>query len=470
MARSSRPFRFAVLADVAQLAEVVCLIIAIGSGHALNCNAQEALDGTSEDPSESLTSWQYFQELPLPAETESEARWYDLVLTTTVFDAARLDLADLRLFDAAQREVPYAMRIRKPEFTREELTASEFNRTEGPENSSELSLDLGTDKVEHNEVELHMAGEGFRRRAELEGSDDASDWRQLAEQFLIRFQRGNEELHDRTITYPPSRYRYLRVRLFQDPVVDEKPVEIESALVYHRVEVPGELITRNAQVGPREPVRADGAPGSAWVLDLGGNAVPCEQIAVEIANADFVRDYYIEAAGPPDSGEPFYRISSGTWRRQAGEEIKNLIAEFSEVTAARLKLVVIDYRNPPLDVGAITYSAPVRQVVFSRAESLAGPVRLYFGNPHASAPRYDFARNLPQRLQPPPDRLDPGPRQENPTYTPEPLPLTERWPWLIYVVLGTTITVLGALIASLGRAAINDHDGRQSTTQAGEQQ
>jgi len=41
-----------------------------------------------------------------------------------------------------------------------------------------------------------------------------------------------------------------------------------------------------------------------------------------------------------------------------------------------------------------------------------------------------------------------------------PLPLTERWPWLIYVVLGAACLVLLAILGALARAALARHDAR----------
>jgi hypothetical protein len=107
-------------------------------------------------------------------------------------------------------------------------------------------------------------------------------------------------------------------------------------------------------------------------------------------------------------------------------------------------------------------AAPARVIIAEPGKSPVGPWRLYFGNPKAEAPNYDFARNLPPRLEPPPARLKLEPRQENPVYQPEPLPLTERLPWLIYVLLGAAVAVLGLLIASLARAAITAADARDA--------
>jgi hypothetical protein len=83
-------------------------------------------------------------------------------------------------------------------------------------------------------------------------------------------------------------------------------------------------------------------------------------------------------------------------------------------------LVVIDHNNPPLEVQSATLTAPARQVVFARPADDAGVLRLYVGNPKASSPEYDFARNLPIQLDPQPARLALGPPRDNPAYRPTP--------------------------------------------------
>jgi hypothetical protein len=414
----------------------------------------EAPDGGS------LRAWRYVQDLPVPP--GASARLDDFVLPAAVFDGARLDLGDMRLIDKAGREVPYDLRVRRPDYREEAVPASEFNRSAGPGRSAELALDLGPNAPEHNEVEVALPGLDYRRRARLEGGADGTEWRTLREKGLIRFRVGDKEIEDRRIAYPPSRFRYLRVRVESDPVVDQKGVEVGAVRVRRRVEVPGEYLVQPGRLGPREPVRAGDGPGSAWVIDLGGDRVPCERIDCEVADAEFVRNYAVEAGGPPGSDEPFRRVGSGVWRRRAGEVRTPMVAEFGEVQASRLRLVVTDYSNPPLDLRGATFRAPARQVAFALPAGASGPLRLYSGNPKAEPPRYDFARNLPARLEPPPTRLTLGPRRENPAYQPEPKPLTERWPWLIYLVLGAVSLGLGVIIADLARTAAALHDARRA--------
>jgi hypothetical protein len=136
-----------------------------------------------------------------------------------------------------------------------------------------------------------------------------------------------------------------------------------------------------------------------------------------------------------------------------------MVAEFNEVRAARLRLTITDASNPPLSVAGFTFGAAARQIVVSRELARVNSLALYYGNPEALPPEYDFARNLPERLQPAPDRGSLDTPQPNPAFIPEPKPLTERWPWMVYVVLGAVSLVLAGLIVSVGRRAIDQHDG-----------
>src|SRR5258708_5088712 len=65
------------------------------------------------ESNEALRSWQWFHELRQPKGTETG--FVDGLLPAGVLDKARPDLADLRVRDAQDREVPFAVRIRKPQ-------------------------------------------------------------------------------------------------------------------------------------------------------------------------------------------------------------------------------------------------------------------------------------------------------------------------------------------------------------------
>ncbi len=116
-----------------------------------------------------------------------------------------------------------------------------------------------------------------------------------------------------------------------------------------------------------------------------------------------------------------------------------------------------DNRNAPLQLEQVTYSAAARQIVFAPSAG-TNSFNLYIGNPKARQPGYDFARNLPEQLDPAPTRVVVGRALSNPAYTPVPPPLTERWPWLIYTVLSAASLVLVGILLSLSRTVIARHD------------
>lgn len=401
-----------------------------------------------------LQGWAYYQEIELP---QAAAEHFDLLVPVSVFDGAREDLGDLRLYDAADAEVPYALRVREQKSTQEKIESKRFNEGKGPQGSGEMSLELPEQRKGHNRIDLKLDGQNFRRRATVEGSDDGESWSELADENLLRFQSLDKE--NLSLRYSASSYRYLRVRVYRDPEVDEEPVVIQAAEVSRHVDVPGEYVTREAVLSEREAVRSDFEPASAWRIDLGGKQTPVRWLYAEIAEAEFARDYQLQAA-TNNRFFPFETLHVGNWQRRAEDEVQPLQIELDqELRAHRLRLLVADHANPPLNIERVTYSAPARQIVFANTGKLQSPLRLYFGNPEASPPKYDFDRTLPERLAEPPHRLEAGERQDNPNYVPPPKALTERWPYLVYVVLTLVCLALAALIVSIARMAIHlaDH-------------
>ncbi|MGA2067433.1 MAG: DUF3999 family protein [Thermoguttaceae bacterium] len=440
----------------------VCLLVAAVAGWTAAGGVAAAPSGGAGEPAEALSAWPWQHEIQLPK--PGVAGRVAITVPVSVFDEARRDLGDLRLYDGRGREVPYALRVRSARNERQQLAAQEFNRQANADRSVEVSLDLGPRPAEHEEVDVRTAGSDFRRRVVLEGSDNRRDWGTLlGEAWVVRFRVDDRDLDIHRLHYPAGRFRYLRVRVYPDLGKPADAPKIEAVGVYHTVREPGEYVTRPAILQPREAVPAKGGPGSAWVLDLGGRHVPCEKLLLEIDGAEFVRPYQVEelpeGEGLLEGEGPRQVVASGQLRREAGEARKPLeIPLGREVQARRLRLVVTDHHNPPLAIHDAHYTAAARQVVFERGKDLVEPLRLYAGNYAAGPPHYDFAAALAAVLEPQPATAELGPPEPNPIFEPEPKPWTERWPWLVYVVLGVAGAGLLAMLGGLARAAIRRHD------------
>jgi hypothetical protein len=74
---------------------------------------------------ESLVRWPHYRELTVPDGNPALA---EFLLDTEILGAARQDLGDLRLYDSANKEVAYALRILRDSVTVNDFEAHEFNR------------------------------------------------------------------------------------------------------------------------------------------------------------------------------------------------------------------------------------------------------------------------------------------------------------------------------------------------------
>jgi hypothetical protein len=236
-----------------------------------------------------------------------------------------------------------------------------------------------------------------------------------------------------------------------DELTDRQAPVITGVKVMMAVRAKGELTTWAVTVPPYQLLRAQGAPASAWTIDLGGR-VPCDRLSLEVDDESFSRPFQIEAIDDPQN---IRLVASGELTRRIGEERRPLLITFDkEERAHKLRLLINDYSNQMLSISSIKAAAPARQLVFELKEAAAQPLRLFFGNPKATPPHYDFEKEVPERLRPEPVRSEVGAVVQNPDYRPEPLPLTERIPWLIYVVLAASCLALAMILISLARASL----------------
>lgn len=384
---------------------------------------------------------------------------YDLIVPLEMMDKAQEDLADLRLYTADGREIPYAPRIRKEIDEKQEVEARVFNQARIGATTSEMSVDLGESAGEHNEVEIDTAGSNFRRRVEVEGSDSSKEWRTLKTgDVIFSFGSQNKIVESKRVSYPASRYRYVRVRVFSDELSDKQAPVIAGVKVMMVVRERGEFTTWPVTVPGYQLVRNEGSPASSWTIDLGAR-VPCERLLLEVADESFSRPFQVETGDDPQN---LRLVASGELTRRVGEPPRPLTVTFdTEVYARKLRLLISDFSNQALSITAITPAAPARQIIFELKEPSAQPLRLYCGDPKATAPHYDFEKDLQSRrsnVSSPsaqPSRCEVGTLADNPGYKPEPLPLTERVPWLIYVVLTISSVALAIILIGLARSTIH---------------
>ncbi len=416
---------------------------------------------SAQPPSpESHTRWQWLATIKFPE--GDKAGLHSVVLTPQVLDHGRPDLADLRLYDENGREAPYALRIRNPSGDFRPLPGREFNSVTHEDHSAEVSLDLGDFTGDHNEVRISGSGLNYRRKVTLDAGDDGKNWKPLLRDGVLYYFSAIGQLFDqRTLTYSPSRFRYLRVKVSRDPGIPNDEPGPVHVTVYHAAADPGLEVRWEAQLSEREPIRQDGEYASQWYLSLPGHElVPWETLVLDADEKEFSRRVRLDNA----DGENLVPISQVAWERSGDDRRPLTIALPNSLTARRLRLAIVDQRNPPLTLRLLSATAAARQLIFERNAGRNNSLQLYFGNPDAPNPGYDIARTLPTKLEPPPTALTLEDPRKNPDYIAPPTqkpPVTERLPWLTYTVFGLATLGLLLILISLARSAIRRHDAAE---------
>ncbi|HZU27181.1 MAG TPA: DUF3999 family protein [Bryobacteraceae bacterium] len=415
-----------------------------------------AAAGSAQAPGapEPLTAWRYFKEIQSPRGPVL----VDFLLDAETLDKARPDGADLRLYDSSGREVAYVLRVRRAVESSTDFQPRVFNKAvQGA--SAEISCDLGEEPQEHNEVDMDSAGSNFRRTAEVEGSADGDHWSTLArDAILFRFSAQDRTVEQKAIVYPVSRFRYLRVRIERDPQADRSAPEIQDIRVRRTMNMRAENASYPAALQSREPDRVDGRPASIWRIDLRAR-VPLDRLRLATEEIGFSRPFRLQNIDDP--ADPV-EIASGDLARRDDASSPEPVIGFAETFAHHLKLIVTDDRNAPLRITNAGAAGAAREVMFEADAAVAPPLRLYYGNRRALAPHYDMAARMSPDQQRAPVRVMLGAERANPAYQPEAQPLSQRLPWLVYVVLAAATLALVYMLLKILREA-SEKFGRTAT-------
>jgi hypothetical protein len=320
-------------------------------------------------------------------------------------NAAGGGLADLRLVDAAGREVPYLLvqpARRGPEWRDGRLLPLAPTKTE-----SGFEVDLGAaGPVDRLRVSGLPAP--FLKRFRLEGGGDRSHWTLLVPQGTL-FDLPDERLRQTEVDFPPGDFRYLRMT-WKDTSSARQPLPGGAAARLARAVDPGPP-TRVPVACERRPSE----PGkSRFHLRLPGARLPV--VALELAvpggpllRAATVTEGRLDAERSRDTTEITpVRLGEATLRRAvrgdlAAADLRIPISQIGAPEGPDLELTVDDGSNPPLDLTGVTaVLAPLPWIYFEAAGT--NPLTARFGDPRAAAPRYDLeaAREEISRRQAPP--------------------------------------------------------------------
>lgn len=290
-------------------------------------------------------------------------------------------LSDVRIFDAAGREVPYLLVYppRESEWVGGiVLPVADTRKTSG------FEADLGAVRpVDMFAVEGLPAP--FLKRLVLEGSGDREHWTVLAAEGTL-FDLPQERLQQLSIPFVTGVYRYLRVT-WNDTNSGRMPL---PRSVRARV-VPGDAIPHRPLIAAVGVQRRTSEPGrSRYRLRLPAAGLPVVAIALDVGPGHIFRTASVREARFEGSQAAPIELGRETLTRieRDGVTAASLRIPVSPPREAELDLVVDDGSNPPLDLRGV--SIELAELPWIYFEAPGGPLTARYGGRSAAAPVYDL--------------------------------------------------------------------------------
>jgi hypothetical protein len=316
--------------------------------------------------------------------------------------AAKKDLGDLRLYDAAGREVPYLIippSSPKPRFVEGRILGVASTKT-----TSGFEVDLGSTQTVDR---LHLDGlpVPLLKRARLEGSGDRTHWTLLAPEVTI-FDLPEPQLRNTDVDFAAGDYRYLRVTW--DDRASARVVKVGSASA-----------RLHGSEAPPPPLRAtttfrkvSSEPGkSRYRITLPGSHLPVAAIELRVANGNVYRDAAVTEPRLANGQVVPVPLGSAKLRRaeRDGVVAEELGVPVTEPEGPDLELVVNDGGNPPLAIdGVVARLAPLPWIYFESDDGSTLTARS--GDAKATTPQYDLEakREAAAHSHPPPAKWSGG--------------------------------------------------------------
>lgn len=356
-----------------------------------------------------------------------------VVVDEEIWNRARPDLADLRIYDG-ETQVQYAINEERGGMISRQQPARILNLGNV---SGHTEFDLDMAQVgEYARIRLQLDAKDFVVTASVAGSNElgAKSTTQLPPSTLYDFSR--EELGSNSVLkLPASSFRYLHLRLS----AGISPPQVKGASAYNLEESKAVWTSvgscgASSQVGRTTVITCTSPP-----------RVPVDRVRfrVDPKQANFRRAVMLS-----DSSRERYETGGDITRVRMNRGAATVVSEEMDVPTAgrsfgQLKITVDNADNPPLNLSGVELLSVERRLYFDPQGK--SQLRLYYGDSKLTPPVYDYARFF--KADPAAAKAELGPGAHNESYSarPDDRPWSERHNAVLWLAMMLAVIVLAAL-------------------------
>lgn len=381
-------------------------------------------------------AWRYFKETDVTA-----ADLIQIDLDDDIFGASKKNLADLRVVDEKNQEVPYKLVGKEEVVAQKEYPVNLLNNSFLPGESSSVIVDLSSSGNIIDNLKVLTRSENFRCNARVLGSEDAKNWNVLKDDGYIydyTDKRGGFSSQETRVFFPASFFRYYKIELS-----GENLVKIDTVLASQRTENKTRETERRldfslSQNGEQKLTQV--------VIDAGFEGLPLHQLSLKTKNQNFNRTYAVYSSSDKNN---WRKITQGYIFQYDTPKFKgdNLKINFLENGDRYIKVEIFNNDDAPIEFSEVVGISGYRGVIFQVKDNQR--YRIFYGNAKAAASRYDLEKYF-QYLDTKNVRIVKlSAQKENVDFIPEKepeKPLSERIPFLLPGALLSAIALLLILV------------------------
>lgn len=358
-------------------------------------------------------------------------------------------LSDIRIIGSDGREVPFTIQKASVVYKNEEKNriGKILNPVKFEDGSSQVTIDFGETLFLHTHVLLHIAGTNYMRKTEVESSTDGVTFGLLSKGGLIYdIVEEYKNYLNSTITYPVTNARFLRITISKGEDSGTLIVNGAKTVISDKSDIEKQSygsFTLKVLDSKRDKDKRD-------IVNLGElkKNIPFNNITFRVKDEEFVRRVIIEASTHKES---WFTIGQGIIykiKNVAGERTDSqLLGVDIEPTSHKfIRAVFIDEDNAPLQIVKVEVTYPLEIIQFRTKNP--GKNLLYIGNKEASVPKYDLASIISQSDRISSKEVTLLKCKKNTIKAPgedkEELPLTEKYQFILKILMGLVLLVLSA--------------------------
>lgn len=360
--------------------------------------------------------------------------YYSLVLSPQLLGKQGGDLADLRLLNDQNQEVPYLLRKERDVAVTSLYKEYEIIEKAYKKDAISHLIFSNPDKKAIDNISFLVKNTDVQKRARLSGSDDKQNWYVIKNNYLLHSMKSEDETTElKILNFPLSDYAYFKLEIDDNWRL---PINILGVGYYDTEKVKGLSTTFDWTITEQK----DSLKTTYVRLDL-PDTTYLENLKVEVSGAEYYSRYTKVMVKREYVNRKKRKVESlefvGSFELNSNSPNKVSLRGLSTKT---LYLEIDNQDNPPLKVERVTGSMLNQYLIAELKEG--EKYALAFGNEKLRSPQYDlvkFADQIPDDLP----KLKPLEITDiRPISTEKPAGGLWTNPYLIWVVIGVVGLVL----------------------------